>query len=350
MTIGILAVIAGAKGWDDMEVYAKSHETWLRQFLALPNGASSDDTFRRLFIRLNAKAFAACFTAWMSELVGSTAGKLVAIDGKTLRGSFDHASGRTPLHLVHAWVAENRVLLGQYATSEKSNEITAIPELLELLDLKGAVVTIDAMGCQKKIVEKIVEKEADYAIALKGNQGTLHDEVAGYLDAAIADGGTRMFETRDEGHGRQEVRRLYAVSDVDWLTAFEDWPGLRSLVCVERERTVQGKTSVERVHYITSIPAHHVRRLARITRGHWSVENDLHWSLDVSFAEDACRIRSGSGPENVGLLRRLALVLLRRETSMRAGAPTKQFRAANDPNYALRVLMTGIPAESHGGR
>ena len=349
VTIAILAVIGGAKGWDDMEVYARSHEATLREFLELPGGPPSDDTFRRVFIRLNAKAFRNCFIAWMRALAGTVDGMLVAIDGKTLRRSFDCASGRTALHLVHAWAAENRVLLGQVATSEKSNEITAIPELLDLLELKGAVVTIDAMGCQRKIVEKIVEKGADYAIALKGNQEKLHDEVAGYLDAAIADGGARVHETRDEGHGRLEVRRLYSVSNVDWLTAIDAWPGLRSLVCVERERTEDGKTSVERVHYITSIPAHHVRRLARIIRGHWSVENALHWSLDVSFDEDACRIRSGDGPENFALLRRIALVLLRREKSMRAGAPTKQFRAAADPRYAVRVLLTGIPAESEGG-
>ena len=221
--------------------------------------------------------------------------------------------------------------------------------MLDLLELKGAIVTIDAMGCQRKIVEKIVEKGADYAIALKGNQEKLHDEVAGYLDAAIADGGARMFETRDEGHGRVEARRLYAVSNVAWLSAIDAWPGLRSLVCVERERTANGKTSVERIHYITSIPAHHVRRLARIIRGHWGVENALHWSLDVSFNEDACRIRSGDGPENFALLRRIALILLRRESSMRAGAPTKLFRAAADPRYAMRVLLTGIPAESNEG-
>ena len=349
VTIAILAVIAGAKGWDDMEVYAKAHEPWLRGFLELPGGPPSDDTFRRIFVRLNAKAFRNCFMAWMSALAGSVAGMLIAIDGKTLRRSFDCASGRTALHLVHAWAAENRVLLGQVATAEKSNEITAIPELLDLLELKGAIVTIDAMGCQRKIVEKIVEKGADYAIALKGNQEKLHDEVAGYLDAAIADGGARLFETRDEGHGRVEVRRLYAVSNVAWLSAIDAWPGLRSLVCVERERTANGKTSVERIHYITSIPAHHVRRLARIIRGHWGVENALHWSLDVSFNEDACRIRSGDGPENFALLRRIALILLRRESSMRAGAPTKLFRAAADPRYAMRVLLTGIPAESNEG-
>lgn len=350
ITIAILAVIAGAKGWDDIETFADSHFEWLKQFLALPGEAPSDDTFQRVFVRLDAKAFSACFTAWMKSLMDTTEGKLIAIDGKTLRRSFDTATGRTSLHLVHAWVAENRILLGQYATEEKSNEITAIPELLDLLDLKGAVVTIDAMGCQKKIVSKIVAKEADYVIALKGNQETLHEEVANYLDAAIADGGARVFETREEGHGRQEVRRLYAVSDVDWLSSYEEWPGLRSLVCVERERTVKGKTSVERVHYIASIPAHHVRRLANVIRGHWSVENALHWSLDVCFAEDACRIRSGNGPENFALLRRIALVLLRRETSVRAGAPTKQFKAAIDPNYALRVLHTGIPAELLEGR
>ena len=347
VTIAILAVIAGAKGWDDMETYAKLQEPWLREFLELPGSAPSDDTFRRVFVRLNAKAFGACFTAWMKTLVGSTEGKVIAIDGKTLRGSFDRAAGRTPIHMVHAWATENHVLLGQCATSEKSNEITAIPELLDLLDHKGAVVTIDAMGCQKKIVAKIVQKEADYAIALKGNQETLHEEVAGYLNAAIADGGARTFETRDEGHGRTEIRRVYAVSNVDWLSSFAEWPGLRSLVCVERERTVKGKkTSIERVHYITSIPAHHVRRLARIIRGHWGVENALHWSLDVSFREDASRIRSENGPANFGLLRRIALVLMKRETSVRGGAPTKQFRAAVDPTYAMRVLLAGIPAES----
>ena len=196
----------------------------------------------------------------------------------------------------HAWATENHVLLAQRASSEKSNEITAIPGLLGLVDITGAVVTIDAMGCHKKIVAMIVQKDADYAIALKGNQETLHKEVAGYLDAAVADGGARTFETRDEGHGRTEIRRLYAASDVDWLSSFDKWPGLRSLVCVERERTEKGKkTSIERVLYITSIPAHNVRHLARIIRSHWGAENVLHWSLDLSFREDASRIRSENG-------------------------------------------------------
>lgn len=346
ITIAILAVIAGAEGWDDIETYAEAREPMLREFLDLPGGAPSDDTFRRLFVRLNPKAFVACFTAWMSSLIGSCEGKLVALDGKTLRRSFDRARGKGPLHLVHAWVAENRVLLGQYATEEKSNEITAIPELLDLLDLRGAVVTLDAMGCQKKIVAKIIEKEADYAITLKGNQSKLHTDVADYMDAAIADGGVRTYETREESHGRVEVRRVSVSSDVDWLEGIEEWVGLRTLVCIERERTVGGKTSRERGYCITSLPAGHIRKIARTIRGHWSVENALHWSLDVAFQEDASRIRSGSAAENFALLRRIALTLLRQEKSIRGGAPTKRFRAAVDPGYEIRVLLAGNYANS----
>ena len=351
LVIALLAVICGAETWSEIAEFGERKRRLLERLLPLPNGIPSKHTFQRVFARLKPAPFEASFRRWTNHLIGTTDGKLIAVDGKTLRGSGRAYPMGRAMHLVHAWSVNNRVLLGQYATDAKSNEITAIPELLKLLDLKGAVVTIDAMGCQKKIVAKIVQKEADYAIALKGNQETLHEEVAGYLDAAIADGGARTFETRDEAHGRTEIRRVYAVSDVDWLSSYDEWPGLRSLVCVERERTVKGKqTSIERVHYITSIPAHHVRRLARIIRSHWGVENALHWSLDVSFREDASRIRSESGPENFALLRRIALVLMKRETSVRGGAPTKQFRAAVDPTYAMRVLLAGIPAESQPAR
>jgi predicted transposase YbfD/YdcC len=345
VTIAILAVIAGAQGWDDIETYGKAREALLREFLDLPGGIPSDDTFRRVFIRLDPKAFGACFTAWMHELVGSTKGKLVAIDGKTLRRSFDRARGRSALHIVHAWVAANRLLLGQYATEEKSNEITAIPELLDTLDLRGAIVTIDAMGCQKKIIQKIVSKEAHYAVSLKGNQGTLHDNVSSYLDAAIADDAARVIETHDEGHGRIEIRRAYVAPCPEGLVDADDWPELRSLVRVERTRTIDAKTSVESFEYITSLTSRHTRRIAEVIRGHWGVENALHWSLDVVFREDDSRIRAGNGPENFALLRRIALVMLRQEKTTRGGAPTKRFKAAVDPGYEIRVLMSCNPAE-----
>ncbi len=342
ITVAILAVICGAEGWEHIETFGKAREAWLRTVLTLPKGVPSDDTFRRVFTTLRSDEFRRCFTAWMQALVGTTEGKLVAIDGKTLRRSFDRAAGRSALHLVHAWVEANSILLGQYATEAKSNEITAIPALLALLDVRGAVVTIDAMGCQKAIAAQIVAQEADYILALKDNHPTAHAQVVAYFEQAIGTPAIACSETTDGGHGRIEVRRVYTTTEIEWFEKRTEWEGLGCCIRVDCERTVGNKTTSESRYFLSSLKGPDPVQVGAYVRGHWSVENPLHWSLDVSFHEDASRIRKDHGPENFALLRRIALVLLKNEHTAKGGVPAKRLRAGWDPDYLLKVLATGI--------
>jgi len=346
VTIAILAVICGADSWDQIEEFARGRLAWLRTFLLLEHGYPSDDTFRRVFSALDAKAFQACFAKWMKAIAGSLAGKQLAIDGKTLRGSLDSAEGLAPLHMIHAWVAENALLLGQFVTDAKSNEITAIPQLLALLDLRGALVTIDAMGCQTAIATKIAERGGDYLLALKDNQPLTHQEVSAYFDGAIGSAEVRCCEEVDKGHGRFELRRVHVSDAIGWFADRARWPDLKSFVAVERERIVDGKSTYERAEFLCSLKSSELARIAAATRAHWSVENQLHWSLDVSFREDASRIRDRNGATNFATLRRLALVALRREKTVKKGAPSKRFRAAVDPDYLLLVLEAVTADES----
>lgn len=339
ITIAILAVICGADSWDQIEEFARGRLPWLRTFLRLEKGAPSDDTFRRVFSALDPKRFAQCFAAWMKAIAGSLVGKQLAIDGKTLRGSFDTAEELSPLHIVHAWVAENAVLLGQIVTEAKSNEITAIPQLLALLDLRGALITIDAMGCQTAIARTIIAGKGDYLLALKDNQPRAHEEVCAYFDRAIGSSEVRCVEEVDKGHGRLEMRRVHVSDHIEWFEDMKRWPGLKSFVAIERERIVDGKATYERAEFLCSLSASEAERIAKAGRAHWSIENQLHWSLDVTFREDASRIRDRNGAVNFALLRRHALVLLRREKTVRKGAPSKRFRAAVDPDYLVRVLQ-----------
>jgi len=340
--IALLAVIAGADGWEDLEDFGETRHDWLGTFLRLPNGIPSADTFRRVFEALDPGEFQRGFFGWMGELCESLRGKLLAIDGKTARGSFAKEAGQGPLHIVSAWVQENALVLAQLAVEDKSNEIVAIPKLLELLDLRGATVTIDAMGCQKKIAAAIVDKGADYVLALKDNQATMCEEVKEFFTHAEA-GGWRdtphtFDETADKGHGRLEMRRVWASSAIDWLDPRHEWKGLRSIVMVERTRSVGEQTSCERAYYITSHAAEAAALSARI-RGHWSIENTLHWTLDVTFHEDQSRIRSKNGVQNFAALRKLALALLKRDASMpKLSIPRKRKRAARLDDYLLAVL------------
>src|SRR5829696_1549382 len=316
IAISILAVICGADGWEDLALFGHCKETWLRTFLDLPAGIPSADTFRRVLSALDSEAFRQAFVTWMQALVGSTKGKLVAIDGKTARRSFDRANERSALHLVSAWVRDNQLVLGQIATEEKSNEITAIPTLLGMLDVRGATVTIDAMGAQKEIAKTIVEKEADYVLALKGNQGNLHAQVVEFFK----DAGTEPFEsvrhtfheTHDEAHGRREVRRVWSSTDLSTIPDANKWPSLKSITLSER------------------------------IRGHWSIENQCHWILDVAFREDESRIRSDHGPENFGLLRKIALNLLKQEKDCKRGIAAKRKLSGWDHDYLLKVLSGEI--------
>lgn len=341
VVISVMAVICYADGWSDIHDFGKARQAWLREFLELPNGIPCDDTFRRVFAALDPEQFQACFLSWVRSLVGGTDGKLVAIDGKTVRHSFAREEGKGALHLVSAWVAENQAVLGQLATDSKSNEITAIPQLLELLDLRGATVTIDAMGCQKAIAEKIIDAGGNYILGLKENHPTLHQEVEQFFEAAQAetfrDTRCDQDETVDGGHGRIELRRVFASDDIDWLADKPYWKELRSVVMVESERSVGDKTSFERRYYLSSL-APDAALLGERIRGHWGIENQLHWVLDMAFDEDRSRIRRGHGPDNFALLRKIALILLKREKTLRRGLEGKRKRAAWDHDYVLRVL------------
>ena len=341
LTITILAVICGAKGWEDIEDWAVDHAVWLRTFLRLPNGIPQHDCYRRIFAALAPAPFAQCFTQWMQALVGSTRGKLVAIDGKTMRRSFDRARGRLALHVVSAWVAANGVALGQVVTDAKSNEITAIPALLDLLDIRGAVVSIDAMGCQKSIATKIVDRGADYLLALKDNHPTAHQEVAAYFADAVGTTTVHSHTYTDGGHGRVEVRHVHVTTDTAWFEDRAAWKGLQSFVMVERECHMGTEVRQERRYFLCSLATTDAAAIGAHVRDHWSIENPLHWTLDVTFREDDCRIRVGHGPENFALLRKLALALLKRTPFGRRSLTQRQKLADRNPDYLLAVLAAG---------
>jgi predicted transposase YbfD/YdcC len=342
IAISILAILCGADGWDEIAGFGRCKATWLGTFLELPSGIPSADTFRRVLSALDPGAFRVAFVAWMQALVGSTEGKLVAIDGKTARRSFDRANAKSPLHLVSAWVRDNQLTLGQVATEEKSNEITAIPVLLGMLELRGAIVTIDAMGAQKEIARAIVAKEADYLLALKGNQGNLHAQVAEFFREAGAESFDAVrhtfHETHDEAHGRREVRRVWSSTDLSTIPDAKKWPSLKSITLVQREREVDGKVELERHYYISSRSRAGARWLSERIRGHWSIENQCHWVLDVAFREDESRIRTDHGPENFGLLRKIALNLLKQEKTRKMGIAASRKLAGWDHDYLLKVI------------
>ncbi len=341
VAIAICAVVAGAESWDDIEDFGKAKHAWLKSFLALPNGIPSHDTVRRLFERLDPEQFQKGFLGWVEALHEATEHPVIALDGKTLRRSFDRAKGKSALHLVHAWATANHLLLGQVAVDEKSNEITAIPKLLKMLEITGAIVTIDAMGCQKEIARTIRDRKADYVLALKANHGRLFQQVVAFWEAGCArklrGPDIRYHREWSEGHGRTEARRCWATSDLDWLSGREEWEGLRSVVMIEAERFIGDELSVETRYYLSSLP-NDARLLNEAVRSHWAVENSLHWVLDVTFQEDRSRIRKENAPENFGLLRRLALCLLKKETTSKRSLKGKRLRASWDESYLQQVL------------
>jgi predicted transposase YbfD/YdcC len=347
IVIVLIGTIGGCRSWDAMHAFIRWGPPELRALLELPHGVPCADTLRRVMSALDPAAFRNAFIAWANALCKSTEGKLVAIDGKTVRGAFREQDGFGSLHLINAWVKENAMTLGQYATDIKSNEITAIPELLKLLSLKGAIVTTDAMGCQKDIARCIRERGAHYLFGLKANQPSLHQEVLGCFDEAtcraLASSKGGMYMCADKGHGRHEVRRTWVLRDVDWLRQSDQWPDLKTLVLVESERTRKGVTTRERRTYISSLDAP-AERMGELARGHWHVENRLHWVLDVTFGEDRVRVAKKNGAENLALVRKIALNMLRR-----APNPTtitslvgRQQLANWRTDYLLTVLRSGF--------
>jgi predicted transposase YbfD/YdcC len=342
LVIAICAVVCGADDWVSIAQFGRDKQRWLRGFLRLPNGIPSHDTFGRVFAALNPTAFAQCFTTWVRDIANVTEGEVVAIDGKTVRRSFDKASSKAAIHMVSAWAATNKLVLGQVKTDEKSNEITAIPKLLALLELRGCIITIDAMGCQKEIAAKIIDREADYVLGLKGNQGNLHADVASYFEEALkhnfADVPYDFCEQIEHGHGRDELRRTWCTSDLVWFTKRDEWKGLKSIAMIEEERTIGGIKSVDRRYFISSLPGNNAREYARAIREHWGVENSLHWVLDVAFREDECRVRTGNAAENLAMLRHVALNLLKNESTAKVGVKNKRLKAGWNENYLLKIL------------
>ena len=341
LVLAVCAVISGAEGWEDIEEYAKSQAEWFADLLDLPHGIPGHDTFRRVLSRLDPEEFTQCFISWTNALNAASGGDMVSIDGKTLRHAFDQATSTAAIHMVSAWASANRLVLGQRKVEEKSNEMTAIPQLLHLLDVTGAVVTIDAMGCQKEIAKTMTEQGADDVLALKENHPTLSEAVTLFLndarDTGFADLEHASHETVDGDHGRIETRRYWITSDIEWLGAKASWSNLHSVGMVEARREVGETVQIDTRYFLTSLPAQGVR-FAQAVRQHWGIENSLHWVLDVSFDEDACRIRKDKGAQIFAVLRHIALNLLRREPHHKRGIKARRKRAGWDRDYLLQVL------------
>ncbi len=344
--IVVAAMICREEGWENIAFWAEIRKDWLSSFLTLPNGIPSHDTLRRVFERINPTALQQCLIDWINALRTSLSGQVVAIDGKTVRGAGTTQTGTPTLHSVSAWATDARLVLAQVKTEEKSNEIIAIPWLLDLIDIAGCTVTIDAMGCQTKIAEAIVKKKAGYVLALKGNQPNLQENVAGFFETELAhdfrDVPHQYHRTVDKGHGRLEVREYWLSNHISWLSERSQWPGLASLGMVKRTRTVKDKTSTEVQYYLTTLPLD-VVAFAHAVRSHWAIENSLHWVLDVTFREDASRIRKDHAPENLAILRRTVLNLFRNNDLFpEISTPKKRMRAALDQDYFSFVLL-GTP-------
>jgi predicted transposase YbfD/YdcC len=350
VTITVCGVLAGCENFVEIERFARAKQKLFRRFLALPGGIPSHDTFQRVFARLCPEALQACLLEWLAELRAARADEaptapepdVIAIDGKTLRRTFDRANGRTALHLVSAWATTHRVTLGQVAVEEKSNEITAIPKLLELIDVSGAVVTIDAAGCQREIAEKIRDRDGDYVLALKGNQETTLDAVQQAFEEALEDESTlgrgQKHATKERGHGRSEERVYYSIP-VPQAVRAKGWRDVHSVGLVHSTRRIGDRETDEVRYYLSSLPPG-ARSLAHAVRAHWGIENTLHWTLDVAFHEDACRLHTGHGAENLAMLNRFALSRLKADTTLKVGVACKRKTAGWDDSYLVQLLIT----------
>lgn len=343
MAIVIAASICGAEKWDDIEIFGQAKEAWLRTFLELKHGIPCSDTYRRVFTRLDPEEFNKRFFDWVAAINPKYKKEIISIDGKTLRSSFDNRRNQSPLHMVSAWANKAGLTLGQIKVDEKSNEITAIPELLDQLDIRDCIITIDAMGTQKKIAEKIVEKGGEYVLSLKGNQETLHEDVADYFqETKKADLQKSPFDYHksfEKDHGRIETREYWVTNDIDWLDVDKKWQGLSSIVMAKMQRTIGDKTSCETQFYISSLRPD-AREIGESIRKHWGVENSLHWVLDVAFREDDCRKRRDNSPQNFAILRHITLNLLKQEKSCKRSIAGKRLLAGWDHAYLEKILFS----------
>ena len=335
IVIAISSVLCGADTWNDMEEFGKAKESWLRTFLKLPGGIPSHDTFNRVFSLIDFKKFQECFIRWTNSVARLTEGEVIGIDGKTLRGSRDK-NKKSVVHMVSAWAGVNNIVLGQVKVDDKSNEITAIPELLDLLVLKGCIVTIDAMGCQKDIAEAIIQQEADYILALKGNQGNLLEQTE---DSFRFLKPCAVSEDMEADHGRVERRVCYVINDLSMIEQKEQWNNLQSPVRIDAERYIKstGKTEYESRCYISSLVPN-ATLINKSIRSHWGVENSLHWILDVAFNEDHSRKRAKHAAQNFSLLNRIALNMLKNETTTKCGVRGKRLKAGWDNAYLEKLL------------
>jgi len=343
--IVLAAQLCGAEGWDAMAAFARAKQEWLASFLELPKGIPSADTLRRVMAALEPRAFEACFRSWVGALAGALRGEVIAVDGKAIKGAYEAASRTTPLYLVHVWATEQRLLLGQRAVNGAPGESPGAEAVLKLLALTGAVVTGDANLCTKRVAQTVLARGAEYVLALKGNRGAVHTQVQQFWHAAAAQdfaGVTvRRVRRRNTGHGRTEERRSFAVAATQLPPLVQRWPGVASVIMVDRMRHTAERTQQDCHYYLSSLPPK-VQTLHYAIRQHWRVENELHWGLDVSLREDQCRIRDLRAAENVAMVRRMALQLLKRQPGETVGVPIRRLRAGWDNAYLVQVLSTGL--------
>lgn len=342
LVIAVCATIAGAESYEDMALYGRSKQDWLASFLALPNGIPAHDTFRRVFMLIEPGAFEAGFETWSRSLGEALEREVIAIDGKTLRRSFDHGRDQRPLHVVSAWACERGLSLGQRQVDGKSNEITAIPELLDTLVVKGNIVTLDAMGCQRAITEKILKRGGDYLVTLKANQGRMFAAVQDHCDEACFRRGAVLrpfYDKFDDSHGRSVRRRVFSCPQASTLEPLHDWPGLQTVLAVETIRNVNGTSKTEAdIRYFLSSCKDAPEVLADAIRLHWRIENNLHWVLDVVFREDECRIRNKTAAHNIALLRKIAINLVRQHQASKVSLRGRRKMAAWDNRYMLQII------------